>query len=190
MRLKINILILLFSVMISVTGQNLDKKYIDNWISTTFLNTAIDSQTVYILNGLLIDKTKIDFELSKYKRLDLTIIDFVDRVTIDSSIFCQRSSGIVLLGTKEKQTKKSLYEDFDLAKSKFKKDSIKIRDFYSNSEPVLIINGIQINHYDCFDRINELKVSQIIGINMIMRPVSQDMYGGNAKNGLIIITKK
>ena len=179
-----------FFITTSAIGQSLDKKYIDNWISKTFLNSFIDSQTIYILNGHLIDKEKIDNELSKYKESDITIIDFVDKVTNDSLITCQHSSGVVLLGTKGKQIKKSINENFALAKSKFKKNSNKTIDDTSSSEPALLINGVPINQMDCFDTINELKASHIIGINIIDRPVSQDIYGTNAKYGLIMITKK
>ncbi|MDD3772889.1 MAG: hypothetical protein PHC38_09575 [Weeksellaceae bacterium] len=48
----------------------------------------------------------------------------------------------------------------------------------------MIIDGVQIDHREYFERFNEIKLKQIIGIQYIDRPVNPDIYGANSINGL------
>ncbi len=99
---KINVLILLFFVGISMKGQNLDKNYVDKWIAKTFPDSKIDKDVVYILNGFPVGSDTLNVELSKYKRDDLTTINFIDRRTIELLNFCKPLSGIILIVTTKK----------------------------------------------------------------------------------------
>jgi hypothetical protein len=189
MKTTFSILFFIFLGLSSVVGQILDKKYVDNWIINTFPNSIIDSSTIYIINGLPFDNKLVNKEFNKYKQNDLIVIDFIDRLLIDSLMLYPRSS-IVLISTK--QTRKTIKSDIAKAKQRFLKRDLKTSADIDTSlkEPVLIINGMQIFHSDCYTRINTIKISDIIGINLIERPVSKETYGSNAVNGLIMIKTK
>jgi hypothetical protein len=192
MKKTLIIFVLLISQLKLICGQVLDKNYVDNWIISTFETLPlIDSSSMYILNGGPFKPSEIDESLKKYKREDLIYVNFIDKKTIDTLNFIPRTS-IVLLITEGKQTKKSIESDLKKAKRRFVK-----RDLYTTAdidttlkEPVLLIDGNQIFHKDCYKKINSLKNSKILGINIIERPVSKIIYGSNGVNGLIIIKTK
>ena len=173
-------------------GQSIDKDYVDNWILKTFPNSRIDENVIYILNGVPIGNDTINAGLSKYKQGDLTTINFIDKPTIDSLIFCRPSNGIILMISKGQQTQKSIKSDLKVVKEKFIKSKIRTTADIDpkNEDPVLIIDGKQIFFRDCSNEINKLDSKELVGINIIDKPVSKDIYGTNAVNGLIIITKK
>jgi len=192
MKKLISILILLGFIIFNSFGQRLDKDYIDNWILKTFPDSKIDNDVLYILNGLMIGNETLNIELSKYNRDGLTTINFIDKATIDSLTFCKPLNGIVILVSKGQQSWKSIKNDLKIAKGKFKESKVKTTSDIDSrkGDPVLIINGKQIFYQDCFSVINRLYTKDLIGINIINKPVSKDIYGSNAENGLIIITKK
>ncbi len=185
-------MILLGFIIFNSFGQRLDKDYIDNWILKTFPDSKIDNDVLYILNGLMIGNETLNIELSKYNRDGLTTINFIDKATIDSLTFCKPLNGIVILVSKGQQSWKSIKNDLKIAKGKFKESKVKTTSDIDSrkGDPVLIINGKQIFYQDCFSVINRLYTKDLIGINIINKPVSKDIYGSNAENGLIIITKK
>jgi hypothetical protein len=192
MKKTLIIFVLLISQLKLICGQVLDKNYVDNWIISTFETLPlIDSSSMYILNGVSFKPSEIDESLKKYKREDLIYVNFIDKKTIDTLNFIPRTS-IVLLITEGKQTKKSIESDLKKAKRRFVK-----RDLYTTAdidttlkEPVLLIDGNQILHKDCYKKINSIKNSKILGINIIERPVSKIIYGSNGVNGLIIVKTK
>jgi uncharacterized protein (DUF1015 family) len=191
MKTFLRILTFLILTNFSAFGQKLDKEYIDNWITITFINSVIDSSTFYIINGIPIENSKLNQELSKFDKDDLVAVDFIDKETIDSLRIFQPRSGIVVLTTKGNQKKELIKKNLSVAKEKFRKRDIKLLDINSKlGEPVLLVNGKQIFHNKCYDIINSIKTKDIVGINVIERPVSGEMYGSNAINGLIIIRTK
>jgi len=184
---KLLISVFLFLTVFTTSAQKLDKQYIDNWITKTFEGAIVDNHTIYMINGLMLGADRIGWMLLNFKPTDLTTIDWIEKSKLDSSIF-RASSGIISLITKGQQSSESIIADFNLVKSKFKKDKIRVTDNVSYPEPALIINGVSIQHNDRYDKISTLNFSRIIGINFIQKPVSQDIYGRDAKNGLVIIT--
>jgi uncharacterized protein (DUF1015 family) len=191
MKKFLHILTILTLTNLIAFGQKLDKEYIDIWITKTFTNSVIDNSTFYILNGIPIETNILNQELSKFKKEDLIVIDFIDKETIDSLRIFQPRSGIVVLITKGNQKKDLIKKNFSVAKNKFSKREIKLLDINSElGEPVLVVDGEQIFHNECYEIINSIKPKEIVGINVIERPVSEEIYGRNAINGLITIRTK
>jgi hypothetical protein len=187
---RIQLITVLTILCFSSNAQTLDREYIDNWIKNTFLNSVIDSSTLYVLNGIPIENNLLNKKLSKFDRTDLIVIDFIDKETIDSLRIFQPRKGIVILNTKGNQKTELIKKNLTLAKEKFSKREIKLQDINTKfGEPVLVVNGVQIFHNECYEVINSIKEKEIIGINIIGRPVSEEIYGRNAINGLIIIFK-
>ncbi|WP_321298207.1 hypothetical protein [Marinifilum fragile] len=168
----------------------MDKKYIDSWIINTFPNSQIGENAIYILDGIPLDNDSLDFKLSNFNRTDITSIDYLDKALSDSLTFCKPIEGVILMISKGNQIKRSIKETFKKAKSKYLPVGLKTTaDINSKrGEPVLIIDGIQINHREYYAKINEIKLRQIVGIQYIERPVNPNIYGENAINGLVKIT--
>lgn len=173
-------------------GQSLDKKYIDNWVLNTFLNSEISENTLYILDGRLLNNDSLDNQLSKFQQTDIVSIDCIDQELTDSWIFCRPLKDLILMTSKGMQTKRLIRVKYNKAKTKYLSTALNTNaDINQNTdEPVLIINDVQIDYRECYKRINEVRLKQIIGIQYIEKPVNQETYGANAINGLIkIITK-
>lgn len=173
-------------------GQSLDKMYIDSWVLNTFPNSQIEKNALYILNGMILDSDSLDIELSKYQRTDITSIDYLGKSVTDSLTFCKPLEGIIILISKGNQIKRSIRETYNKAKTKYSSIYLKTTTDINqdNGVPVLIIDGIQIDHNESLERFNELKPKQIIGIHYIEKPVNTENYGTNAINGLVKITTK
>lgn len=173
-------------------GQSLDKKCIDSWVLNTFSNSQIGENALYILDGIQLDNDSLDIKLSKYKRTDITSIDYLDKALTDSLTFCKPLEGVIIMISKGSQIKKSIRETYNEAKTKYLPIDLKTTADINpdKGEPVLIIDGVQIDHRECFERFDEIKLKQIIGIQYIDRPVNPEIYGTNAINGLVKITTK
>ncbi len=178
--------------LLSSFGQTLNKDYVDNWVLSTYPNSHIDNKVVYVLNGLQQTSDTLDSLLVKYQQTDLTTIIYLDKNEIQNLNFCGSATGLILLCTKGNQSKKSIAKEFIKIKKLYTKSDLKnLRENeIEKNEPVLIIDGKQILVKDNFKRMNKLKTKEILGINYIQKPVSVELYGTNAKNGLIIITTK
>ncbi len=184
-------MIILFSVS-TCFSQTLSKSYIDNWIECTFNILNPHEHSFYILNGILLENDSIEIKLAKLQINDLAVIDFLDKPTMDSLGFCNPLYGVVLLVSKDAQTDKAIEIDLNKARSKYSKSELNTTADIDpdKAEPVLILNGKQVYHTECYDVINKLKTRRISAINYIRRPVSEELYGANAINGLIIISTK
>lgn len=86
-------------------GQSLDKKYIDSWVLNTFPNSQIGENALYILDGILLDNDSLDYKLSKFKRTDITSIDYLDKALTDSLTFCKPLEGVIIIISKGSQIK-------------------------------------------------------------------------------------
>ncbi len=173
-------------------GQSLDKKFIDSWVLNTFPNSQIGENALYILDGILLDNDSLDIKLSKFQRTDITSIDFLNKALTDSLTFCNSLEGVILMISKSTQSKQSIRETYNKLKIKYSESGLKTTAEINpdKGEPVLIIDGAQINHREYFEKFNGLKLKHIIGIQYIDRPVNTEIYGKNAINGLVKITTK
>jgi hypothetical protein len=171
----------------------LNKEYIDNWVLKTYPNSQIDTNVVYVLNGLPYSSDLLDSVLVKYQQTDLTTIIYLNKNEILNINVCdQPTAGMILLCTKGNQSKESITKELIRIKKLYTKPDKKItsKNNIEKMEPVLIIDGNQIHFSNNFETVNKLKTKEILGINYIQKPVSVELYGTNAKNGLIIITTK
>lgn len=145
-------------------GQSLDKKYIDSWVLNTFPNSQIGENALYILDGILLNNDSLDYKLSKFKRTDITSIDYLDKALTDSLTFCKPLEGVIIMISKGSQIKRSIRETYSKAKTKYSKVDLQTTADINpdKGEPVLIIDGVQIDHREYFERFNEIKLKQII----------------------------
>lgn len=195
---------ILITVLISFRpafAQELTKNYIDEFILRTFPTAEMDTSLLYVLNGYAFEYNEINKELLKYKVSQLYTVDFLDhdyvaehfggrRIDILEGTFEEPRKGIVLLQV-GKQNRKNVRELLKEGISKFDTDEDNISDVGStNRVPALVINGTIIPYPDSFETISNLKVKKIKGISIINQPVSQDYYGENGINGLIMIKLK
>ncbi len=189
---RFSIISFVFIALTNLNGQTLDKESVDNWILSTFPESSLENNVLYILNGVPYTNNSINHELCKYHWSDLMQINLVEQSELDSFTFCKRHNAIILLTTKGMQTKKSIRKDLIKAKNKYSKLKISTTGGIEieKGEPTLIINGRQITNNNCYIEIDKLKVSKVIGINYIDKPVSQIYYGANGVNGLIEIKTK
>ncbi|WP_207431573.1 hypothetical protein [Sabulibacter ruber] len=169
-------------------GQTLSKTYVDRWIAGTFPDSSIDSTGLYILNGHLVDADSIDKKLSSYSQSDLIQIDYFDKATAENLVICAPPRGITLLTTKGNQNKKTIRESFSKAKREFTRSASNLSS--PEELPVLIINGQLIKNSESGPVLKNLRKADVIGINIIRRPVSRQLYGENGKNGLVVISTK
>ncbi len=172
-------------------GQKLNKLYVDNWIEEVFPNTKLDSEVIYIINGLWYGHKEVEKALLNFKRQELVVIDFLEQELIASSLYVNKKlSGIILLITEGNQPKKSIRQIFKESKHIYSTKNLRTTADINQrqGEPVLVINGKQIFHKDCHGTLNRLKISDIKGIHFIDKPVSKEIYGSNGENGLIMIT--
>jgi hypothetical protein len=182
-------------------GQELTKNLIDEFILRTFPTAEMDTSWLYIVNGYPFEYNEINAEVRKYDISLLYTINFLDhdfvaehfggrRIDIIEATFEVPRKGIVLLQV-GKQSRKSVRELLKEGISKFETDNDNISDVRPvNRVPVLVINETIIPYPDSFETISNLKVKKIKGINIIKQPVSQDYYGENGINGLIMIKLK
>lgn len=173
-------------------GQSLYKNYIDGWVLNTFPNSHIKENTLYILDGIPLVNDSLDYKLSKLKQTDLTSIYYLDKVLSDKVVLCKNSDDIILLTSKGNQSRKSIRETYKRVKAKYHKSASKSNSEINTDkcEPVLIIDGVHIDHKEYFEMFKKIKRKQIIGIQYIDIPVNPEIYGRNAINGLVIITTK
>lgn len=169
-------------------GQTLSKNHVDKWIVETFQTTEIDSNALYILNGHLIDTDSIENKLSSYSQSDLTLIDYLDKTTAENLIFCAPARGIVLLATKGNQNKKIIRKNFSKAVNRFANSES--NQSTSEELPALIINGHQVKSSKITSVLKSLRKADVLGVSIIERPVSKQLYGENGKNGLVVISTK
>ena len=182
------ILIALLFFYGSLSSQELTKDYIDNWILKTFPSAEIDTTVLYVVNGYLFDYKNITRELSKYSKQELFGIDFFDK-NMQKDPFHGQISNVVLINIGQER-RKIIRRKLEKVVSTFalNEDCTVVRP---NTEiPVLMINDMIIPPSDCCDTITDLKARKIRGINIVNRPVSQEYYGDNGKNGLIMIKLK
>jgi hypothetical protein len=179
------ILIIFYFALTSASGQLIEKDLIDRWILKTFLNSVIDSSTLYIVNGYPFASDSVNEELNKFKQDDLFGIDLLDHTTIETANFIPRSSIVILaIGT---QSRESIKKEFKKVKHRFTTTSAKDT---TSREPVLTINNHIFSKSDCYKTINSIGLHDIKVIYTIERSVSVETYGPNGENGLIVIIKK
>ncbi|NME71070.1 hypothetical protein [Flammeovirga aprica] len=173
-------------------GQSLDKKYIDSWVLNTVPNSMTGKNVLYIIEGIPLNNDSLNYELSKFKRSDIISIHYIGKAYANSLTFCRPLEGIIIIIPKGGQSKRSIRETFSQAKAMYPKPDLKTTADIDpeKGEPVLIIDGVQIDHRKYFDRFNEIKLKKIIGIQYIDNPVNPEIFGANSVNGLVKITTK
>lgn len=83
-----------------------------------------------------------------------------------------------------------------IVKTKRKEIKLKFTDEYNSfsqhiytdaKDPVLYLNGNKIHHTETKKVMNKLKLNDIAYIYFLQTPQSQEYYGQNAKNGIVVI---
>jgi len=165
----------------SLNGQNLSREYVESWIISTFLIPAVDTNAAIYLNGEYLSRGDCDYILNDYLQDDLIQVYFID-ASEDNSV--HNDHDLILIWTTGSQSKKTIKEKYKIARKKYKnvKSTLNV--------PVLVINDTIVEHSECFEAIREINLSEIIGIGVYHRSVSEEIYGKKAVNGLVILKTK
>ncbi|HEK19451.1 hypothetical protein [Mucilaginibacter sp.] len=181
----------LICLVITVKAQNITKQQIDGWL--------IKCDTAYKpgkVSGYAFNKTMYEPKDSVKLNSDLALIKSADLLTVDpfwneELISTTNNAGkfTVLILKKGEQNAAIKQSTLKIALSKYKKtQSGKIG--IASAEPVLVINGQPVTQADCLEKLSAVKAETITDIYYSKHPVPQELYGPNAKNGIVTVWTK
>ena len=188
MKLLLGAILLLFSLYVS--GQNVNKQHIDEWLIKC--DTAYKASKIwgYAFNKIVYeakDSVRLDNDLKLLANNNLLSIDpFWNEELLSTT----ENPGklLVLIVTKGKQSVKDKEGILKTALSKYVKPQLSQNPVDSTSkEPVLLINGKPISPTDCYAELSKLTIDSITDIYYSKHPVPKEYYGQNAKNGIIAV---
>lgn len=171
-------------------AQQLDKKLLDERIKK--IDTAHkfkENGTLYIINGIPFteaDSTKLDSTLQSYDVKYLLSIDFLTCAAANI-IPCNKSVALVAFADNQKIKNKRLL--WKKARHAFNDNYISFSQHIldDSKDPILFIDNEEIHHTEVRKRIRQLNQKKIYFIYYNNKPVQEELYGQNAKNGLIRI---
>jgi len=182
-------LVLLF-IFKSAAGQTLNKKYIDDWVIKCDTSIKLSKINLYSLRGRVYepnDSIKLNTDLENISFSKLLSIDFYRTEDIIPTTGAPGKI-IVLIAIKGNQSTKQKRKFLEEAITKYNPMQLPTNHIPSDSkEPVLLINGKEIFHSDCYRELLKMRKNYIYAVDIYMHQVPQEYYGQNAKNGLIQI---
>lgn len=191
--MKHTIFIIILTVsFFTAKSQSLNKKFIDNILENTFNDVKIFENSLYMIDGMGFKSDKVDVSLNKFKENELVGIDYLSHKTISKAYIYDKETSFIAIITKNRINRKYKKNELKRAKEKYIKRELIITSDIDTTlrEPVLIINGKQIYHYECYNVINTIRIKDIETIFSIRHPVLVKSFGLNAVNGLIEIKTK
>lgn len=179
--LNIFLIIVLSQVVI---GQKLDRKTIDEK-----LGVKDKENVVYVVNGVPYEQSELDSVLNSYPSKHLVELT---KIKNEGNLILCTNNEIVLMVFAYQQTRKEIKKRLNKLKNKFPdKYSGYSQHVLTNSKnPVLYINNNPIHHTEAKEKFENLTVSEIFYIDYKSEPQIPEVYGQNAKNGLVRIWTK
>lgn len=181
----------LFLTLCSLKAQQFDKKLLDEKVK------QIDStykfrETLYIIDGVLyenFDSTKIDSTLSSHGLKYLLNIDILKEAAAVNLISCRPIRDVVLVVFAHRQESKKKRTIFKRVIQAFTDNYISFSQHIplDSKDPVLYIDNVLINHAEAKEKVKGLTVKSIYHIDYNDKAVSPELYGQNAKNGIVRI---
>jgi len=173
---------LLFTTITASTfSQSFNKKNINNWIKEAYNSTHITQNTLYIINGIIIDHESLN-SFSDLNMNDVSGITYCEKKSM-VKIYCTPSDdGAILISLFDPSRKQLNYIRTD-----YKMFRKKINSNNPAAYPAVIINDKLIPNGELKTKIKSIKLKSILSFNNITTPINTFKYGKNAKNGLITI---
>jgi hypothetical protein len=172
------------------SGQTLNKKSIDWWVTKCDTNVKSNLINLYLIDGngfAPADSLKLNSVLKKISYRQLLSIDFhkTEEVLPTTEVPGRIIIIVSRKGNQSLELKKQLLKE---AISKYEKPKFYTNHIQSDSpEPVLTVNDKLIFHSDCYHELLKIRKSSIYAINIYSHHVPEEYYGQNAKNGLVQI---
>ncbi|MBL4677455.1 MAG: hypothetical protein JKY70_14815 [Mucilaginibacter sp.] len=181
----------LLSLSLTTRAQNITKQQIDGWLLKC--DTAYKTSKIW---GYALNKRSYEAKDSVQLDADLKLIKNTDLLTVDpfwneEILETTENPGklYVLIVTRGKQSadiKRSILKTA-LGKYKLLSTTGKPISDASVKEPVMLINGHQVAQPDCYAQLSKLKIESIADIYYSKHPIPTELYGPNAKNGVVTV---
>ncbi len=182
-----------FFCVYKVHGQKFSKSYFEWWLNKCDPTISIKDVSLYVVDGLsysVDDSLRLNQTLSAFTEDTFAGVDYLNVGKLPTAHNWNKF--VILISSKKRISNKQKRSYLKIAKSRFKPNVIKLPHIAIDStDPVLILNGRRILHYECYNILNQIRVGDISYIHISHSSVPLEYYGQNAKNGLIQIwTKK
>ncbi|QXV67190.1 hypothetical protein INP83_08925 [Mucilaginibacter sp. 21P] len=183
------ILIVFLICFATVTeAQNITKQQIDSWLLKCDTAYKPGKISGYAFNKIMYepkDSIKLNSDLALIKGTDLLTIDpFWNEELMPSTNNPGKITVLIL--KKGEQNKFIKQSTLKTALAKYTKPEAAKNGIVSK-EPILLINGQPVLQTDCFTRLSAVKPENITDIYYSKHPVPQELYGPNAKNGIVTV---
>ena len=181
--------IFLQATLICSYSQAIDKKAIDDRVKLIDTTTDKSQTRLYVINGILLTEQEnhnLDSILKTYDPKYLLDVNFVTCRQMNLP-HCNGDIVIILFAYNQKnKPKRQLLKK---VRQSFVDNYVSFsQHILTNAkDPVLYIDNKQINHTETKEKIKSLKLNRVYYINFNDKPVSEQQYGQNARNGLVRI---
>lgn len=191
-KIKMKILLAVLFLFVSQVGntQHLDRQQLDAHLKK--IDTAgnlAKGQVQYIINGIPFSRTdslRLDSALLSYTLHHLISLEVLTAANLQ---LAHSNSPVVLIRFAYQQPGKEKKAIWRKAAGAFSDQYVSFSQhiFTNAKDPVLYINNEKIHHTATRDSIRSLSARSIYYIEYKPEPVSPELYGQNAKNGLVRI---
>ncbi len=170
-------------------AQLVDKRAIDERVKLIDTTTDKSKNRLYVINGILLteqETSKLDSILKSYDPKYLVDVNLVTCRQMNLP-HCNNDIVVILFAYNQKnKIKRHLLKK---VRQNFtdKYVSFSQHIFSDAKDPVLYIDNKQIHHTETKEKIKMLKLKRVYFIDFNDKPVSELLYGKNAKNGLVRI---
>jgi len=178
----------LCSTINSLKAQKFDKRVLDKKVK--LIDTSFRFwQTIYVINGIPFsasDSIKIDSVLQGYGLKYLVNIDILKEPARN---LLHNNNDVVLVTFAYNQKLKRKRELLKILKQSFVDNYVSFSQhiFVDAKNPVLYIDNVSIHHTEAKEKLKSLTLKSIYYIDYNDKAVSAELYGQNAKNGLVRI---
>ncbi|THD33078.1 hypothetical protein [uncultured Flavobacterium sp.] len=181
----------LITILITLTihqflqAQSIDKASLDNSLS-------LKSDGIYVVNGVPYgqnDSIKLDSVLQSYPKE--YIVDII-KLRHDGGIVRCKNNDVAIILFAYQQDKKEIMKKVKILKTKFTDTYFGYsQHILTNSKnPILYIDNQLVYPTEATNAIKKLKSDKIYYIDIKDEPQNTELYGQNAKNGLVRIWTK
>lgn len=167
-----------------VNGQKLDQKTIDEK-----LGLKDKENVVYVVNGFPYGRVKLDSVLSSHPSGHLVELT---KINNDGKLILGTANEVVLIVFAYQQKRKEIRKILKGLKNKFQDKYVGLSQHILNDakNPVLYIDNNQVHHARAKEKFEHLKVGDIYYIDYKSEGQAPELYGQNAKNGLVRVWVK
>ncbi|WP_299990253.1 hypothetical protein [uncultured Pontibacter sp.] len=150
---------------------------------------SVDLCDIYILEGEVYDEKSINSALRNYKKQQIIFTELVD--LSKTTFFNRDCKYVTVLSTGSNQTEEEKERILSKVRANLNDNLPKlvIRDYVCQDCMQVVVDGMPIRVYQARQLVNDIKKEDIQNIAMYDTP-NPEVYGSNAKNGLVEIYLK